>query len=215
MSDGIEETGGEGSEAEFSGDGGRDSSSSRRWRFTLVELIVVVVILAIGVAVLVPAILAGREAQRRQTCLKNANQIGLALTNYASTYNNTFPPAAQLFGETNPKHVGGYSFLVHLEPFMGITCYYGQLKAVPFADRYGALSESNPRFIEEASTSIPELVCPSNTNAKFQNTTVNPPQFAFTNYKALVLQRETVFCWQPTPVSSRPTGRRRQSSPTA
>ena len=184
MADGIEETGGEGTDPQFQGDGGRDSSS-RTWRFRLVDLIVVVVVLAIGVAVLVPAILAGRESQRRRTCLNKAHQIGLALQNYASTYSNTFPPSATVFGTTNPKHVGGYSFLVQLEPFMEYTSCYSQLKAVPYADHNGAMPESNPQFIKEASTSVPEFVCPSNTNSKFQNPTGSPPHFAFTNYKAL------------------------------
>jgi hypothetical protein len=185
MADGTEETGGERSDPQFQGDGGRDSSS-RRSRFRLVDLIVVVVVLAIGLAVLVPVIQRQREAQRRSVCLNNAHQIGLALQNYASTYFNAFPPSATLFGETNPKHVGGYSFLVNLLPFMQYTSLYScPARPIPYGSIYGAMPESNAEFLRIASTSVPDYVCPSNTNSKFQNPTGPPPHFAFTNYKAL------------------------------
>lgn len=185
MADVMPETGGEAGDSQFQGDGGRDSSA-RTQRFRLVDLIVVVVILAIGLAVLVPAISAAREAGRRSACLNNAHKIGLALQNYTSTYSNALPPAAQLFGTSNQKTVGGYSFLVQIWPFMEDSeCLYGKLRAVPFSNQCGELAVSNPDLIEKMSMSRPVLVCPSNTNSKVQNPTGSPPHFAFTNYKAM------------------------------
>ena len=112
------------SEIENNGDEGSDAQSqsdfrrSRRWRFTLVELIVVAVIIAIGLAVLVPIIQRQRDTRRRTQCLNNMHQIGLATQNYASTYANAFPPSATTYGTGTKKTVGGYSFLLKLRPFM-------------------------------------------------------------------------------------------------
>jgi len=68
-----------------------DDAAKGRWRFRLVELVVVVGILALLAALVVPAIQRARESQRRSQCSNNLKQVCLGLLNYEHQ-NKTFPP---------------------------------------------------------------------------------------------------------------------------
>jgi prepilin-type N-terminal cleavage/methylation domain-containing protein len=67
----------------------------RHGGFTLVELLVVVTIIGILIALLLPAVQAGREAARKAQCGNNLRQIGVALNTYCETY-QCYPPGTTL-----------------------------------------------------------------------------------------------------------------------
>jgi prepilin-type N-terminal cleavage/methylation domain-containing protein len=62
------------------------------WAFTLIELLVVVAIIAVLVAILLPAIQKARKQTKILTCGTQMRQIGVALYTYAGENQDFFPP---------------------------------------------------------------------------------------------------------------------------
>ena len=60
-------------------------------KFSLIELLVVINIIAILLAILLPALSKSRESGRRVKCMSNMKQIGLALRSYTIDYDEWFP----------------------------------------------------------------------------------------------------------------------------
>jgi prepilin-type N-terminal cleavage/methylation domain-containing protein len=79
------------------------SESSRRRGFSLVELLVVIAIIGVLVALLLPAVQAGREAARRVHCLNNIRQVGVGLLNYEQA-RKRFPPGVEIDASQLPSN---------------------------------------------------------------------------------------------------------------
>jgi len=79
---------------------------SERRAFTLIELLVVISIIALLIALLLPALDAGKGAARRVQCASNLHQIGLATHLYAGDYNGGVPRS-----NTPPWFIGFLPYL--------------------------------------------------------------------------------------------------------
>ena len=81
----------------FSAPPSRVSRPSRgpRGGFTLVELLVVITIIAMLVGLLVPAVMAARNAARKTQCMNNQQNLGKGILNYV-TSKEKFPPLFSL-----------------------------------------------------------------------------------------------------------------------
>ena len=63
----------------------------RRRAFTLIELLVVMGIIAVLIALLLPALQAARGSVRRLRCVNNMKQLGMAIHNYHGIYDSIVP----------------------------------------------------------------------------------------------------------------------------
>jgi prepilin-type N-terminal cleavage/methylation domain-containing protein/prepilin-type processing-associated H-X9-DG protein len=73
----------------------RAASKRKPRAFTLVELLIVIAIIGVLIALLLPAIHAARGSARRNSCLNNMRQLGLASQHYHDV-NKKFPTGARL-----------------------------------------------------------------------------------------------------------------------
>jgi prepilin-type N-terminal cleavage/methylation domain-containing protein/prepilin-type processing-associated H-X9-DG protein len=133
--------------------------------FTLVELLVVISIIGMLAALLMPAVQSAREAGRRNTCMNNMRQLGIACTSFSESrrhfpgYLNTLATgpsttSSKPYGD-NARTVG---YVVNLFPFMERTDLYSNWNnnSIPTLE---LTTSTHANFSESY---IDMLVCPSN-----------------------------------------------------
>lgn len=67
---------------------------TRQKGFTLIELLIVIAIIAILAGLLFPVFSRAREQGRKNACLSNVKQLGIAFAMYAQDWDGRFPPYA-------------------------------------------------------------------------------------------------------------------------
>ena len=83
--------------------------------FTLIELMVVIVILAILAALLLPVLSRAKAKARRSACMNNMGQISLGIRMYAEDSSEAFPPATN----STPAAFTAYTLL--MKSYVGLT----------------------------------------------------------------------------------------------
>ena len=114
----------------------------KRFAFTLVELLVTVAIIALLVAILIPAVNMAREAARRAQCVTRQRDLAIAMITYNND-NNGLPGYLNELTAT-PVH----SWAVSVFPMIAET------------KRYEVLMKGEP-LSTDAFAPLPALICPS------------------------------------------------------
>jgi prepilin-type N-terminal cleavage/methylation domain-containing protein/prepilin-type processing-associated H-X9-DG protein len=128
--------------------------------FTLVELLVVITIIAILIAMMLPAVMASRATSRRLACANNLFQIGVGLSNYDSAHNMLPPGTTDKQGPVHNVAQGQHiSWTVAILPYIDEGVVW---KNVDIAK--GAYAPQNAKARD---VKISVFLCPSDATMRY------------------------------------------------
>jgi len=139
-----------------------------RRAFTLVGLLVVIGIIGILVALLLPAVQAAREAARRNSCLNNSRQIGLAMQNYLDAM-KCFPPSLETGGTGG---AGVTSAMARILPYIEENSLY---KLIDMKQPYSTWKL--PDGTRLSATKISVFFCPSDPLDQVRAGSTGAPEY--------------------------------------
>lgn len=133
-----------------------------RLGFTLIELLVVIAVMAILIALLVPAVQKVRAAAANTQCLNNLHQLGLALHGYMDVNKAVPPNGVYTYNSTTNAVVqtSPWSALSQILPYVEQGNLY---KGIIFTSPYS----SQPNI---TSKRIPVFICPNEVNDRGSGT---------------------------------------------
>ncbi len=141
----------------------------RQNAFTLIELLVVISIIAILIALLLPALARARILAERIQCASNLRQIGVAMQEYANEFRGQYPLAL----------VGQYPFQNSI--FWNIENYPKAGLALLYYDSFGVVGANmiNPRpgILSPTAAGMSLLYCPEMSSGLTQQEMVSPAHY--------------------------------------
>lgn len=141
--------------------------------FTLVELLVVIGIIALLVAMLMPALTAARQQAQTVQCASNLRQVHMALTMYAYDNHGLIPPVSAtiakpppLSGNVNPYWTNFLSPVLQINNWVSVKNYLGSANVLTCPSQQPGLSA--PQLLRgsyglNARMYTPRLVTPPST----------------------------------------------------
>ena len=147
--------------------------SKKRFGFTLVELLVVIAIIGILIGMLLPAVQSVREAARRITCQNNLKQMGLAIHNYATTFNK-LPDGGFMYSSDRSKNANGTP---KIAPTQEWSVFY---QLLPYLELKTLHEIADDDVVD--GTAVPLYFCPSRRAETFKINHLTPTEFALNDY---------------------------------
>jgi prepilin-type N-terminal cleavage/methylation domain-containing protein/prepilin-type processing-associated H-X9-DG protein len=130
--------------------------------FTLIELLVVIAIIGVLIALLLPAIQAAREAARRNTCVNNLKQFGLATANYVDVF-ACYPHVYESDGTNMQQTDDSFSTKARLLPYLDQASEYAALN-YELGARWSYNNTANLANSTARMQRMTIFVCPSDNN---------------------------------------------------
>ena len=131
------------------------SRGCSRRAFTIIEVLVVISIIAVLVALILPAVQQAREAARRVKCTNNLIQIGLALRTYETSHGCLPPGSVDVNGPVADDGKGyQFGWIVQILPHLEQSSLFAY-----FDFSVSVYDPRNAKFAMDVQ--LPVLICPS------------------------------------------------------